>query len=148
MPKFKQQSISTQYANAHDQEDVDSEYVLIVIEHSESSALLISNYLFRSSYEDVWILDTGDTQHMTFQRDLFLTFQECQLNSIFLVDDTTHTPCGKGTVKVSLSRIGEKMISNVWYVPTFKNNLLSLVMIRQSNIQIFTNHIFITLIIL
>jgi hypothetical protein len=53
-----------------------------------------------------------------------------------LVDDTTHTPYGKGSVKVSLLGIGEKMISNVWYVPTFKNNLLSLVMIQQVGHQI------------
>jgi hypothetical protein len=73
---------------------------------------------------------------MTFRRDFFWTFQECQLNSIFLVDDTTHTPYGKGSVKVSLPGIGEKMISNVWYVPTFKKNLLSLVMIQQAGHQI------------
>jgi hypothetical protein len=53
-----------------------------------------------------------------------------------LADDTKHTPCGKGIVKVSLLGIRGKMISNVLYVPTFKKNLLSLVMIQQEGHQI------------
>jgi len=61
-------------------------------------------------------------------------------NSIFLADDTTNTPYGKGLVKVSLPEIGEKMISNFWYVPTFKNNLLYLVMIQQAVYQIIMEY--------
>ena len=45
-------------------------------------------------------------------------------------------PYGKGLVKFFLPDIGEKLISNVWYVSTFKKNLLSLVMIRQAGHQI------------
>jgi hypothetical protein len=70
---------------------------------------------------------------MNFIRDLFWNFQEFHLNSVFLVDNTKRTPYGKGVVKVYLLDIGEQMISNVWYVPTFKNNLLSLVTIRQGH---------------
>lgn len=51
-------------------------------------------------------------------------------HSIFLTDDTRHTPCGKCVVKVFLPRIGENLISNVWYVLTLKKNVLSLVTIR------------------
>jgi hypothetical protein len=73
---------------------------------------------------------------MTFRCDLFWNFQECHLNSVFLADNTKHTPNGKGVVKVYLPGIGERMISNVWYVPTFKKNLLSLVTIRQEGHQV------------
>ena len=45
-------------------------------------------------------------------------------------------PYGKGAVKFFLPGIREKLISNVWYVPTFKKKLLSLVMIRQAGHQI------------
>jgi hypothetical protein len=68
---------------------------------------------------------------MTFIRDFFWNFQEYHLNSAFLEDNTKHNPYGKGVVKVYLPNIGERMISNLWYVPTFKKNLLSLVMIQQ-----------------
>ena len=77
---------------------------------------------------------------MTCRRDFFWNFQECHLNSIFLADDTKHTPYGKGAVKVFLPDIGEKLISNVWYVPTFKKKLLSLVMIRQAGHKIIMEY--------
>jgi transposase InsO family protein len=73
---------------------------------------------------------------MTFRRDFFWNFQECHLYSISLADHTKHTPYGKGIVKVYFPDIGERMISNVWYVPTFKQNLLSLVTIRQEGHQV------------
>jgi hypothetical protein len=53
-----------------------------------------------------------------------------------LADDTTHIPQGKCSMKVFLPRIGEKWISNVWYVPSFKKKMLSLVTIRQASHQI------------
>jgi len=35
---------------------------------------------------------------MTCQRDFFWNFQDWQLSSIFLAENTKHTPYGKGTV--------------------------------------------------
>ena len=61
----------------------------------------------------------------------FEIFKIANLIPFFLADDTKHTPYGKGAVKVFLPGTGEKMISNVWYVPSFKKKLLSLVTIRQ-----------------
>jgi hypothetical protein len=69
---------------------------------------------------------------MIYRRDYFWNYKYVQLNLIYLADDTTHIPQGKGSMKVFLPGIGEKRISNVWYVPTFKKKLLSLVTIRQA----------------
>ena len=119
IPKFHPNS--AQFAN--DEDDPNGfEYVFTNI---ESSALQVSTFL-RSDYEDAWIMDTGETQHMTFRREFFWSFQQCHLNSIYLVDKTKHNPSGKGVVKFFLPGIGERMISNVWYVPTFKKKLQSL----------------------
>jgi hypothetical protein len=90
----------------------------------------------RKDYEDDWILDTRATQHMCYIKYYFWTYQDMELNPIYLVDDTTHTPQGKGSVHFSLPGIGKVLLSNVWYVPTFKNNLLSLVLIRQGGHKI------------
>jgi len=73
---------------------------------------------------------------MTYRRDYFGNYKYVQLNPIYLADDTTHIPQGKSLVKVFLPGIGEKWISNVWYVPNFKKKLLSLVTIRQDGHQI------------
>jgi hypothetical protein len=66
---------------------------------------------------------------MTYPRDYFWNYQYVKLNHIYLVDDTTHITQGKGSVKVFLPGISEKWISNIWYVPSFKKKLLSLVTI-------------------
>jgi hypothetical protein len=87
------------------------------------------------SFENDWILDIGATQHMTYHIYYFWNYKYFQLNTIFLADDTNHIPQGKGSVKVFLPGIGEKWISNVWYVPIFKKKLLSLVTIKQAGHQ-------------
>ena len=69
---------------------------------------------------------------MNFRCDFFWNFQQFHLNSIYLADKTKHTPYGKGVVNFFLLGIGEKMISNVWYVLTFKKFFLSLVTIWQA----------------
>jgi hypothetical protein len=68
---------------------------------------------------------------MPYRRDYFWNYIDVQLNPIYLADDTTHITQGKGSVKVFLPGFGEKWISNVWYVPSFKKKMLSLVTIRQ-----------------
>eukprot|EP00253_Pinus_taeda_P034497 PITA_34497 len=103
IPKFQQHP--AQFAN--DQDEDNSEYVF-----TSSPVSQLSSHL-RSDYEDAWILDSGATQHMNCRHDFFWNFQDCQLNSIFLADDTKHTPYGKGAVKVFLRGNGEKKISNV-----------------------------------
>jgi hypothetical protein len=123
-PKFKKTSNSNsqqsaQYAEDQDYQDDQYEYVFSTVQHVDS-------------FENDWILDTGATQHMIYRRDYFWNYKYVQLNLIYLADDTTHIPQGKGSMKVFLPGIGEKRISNVWYVPTFKKNLLSLVTIRQA----------------
>jgi transposase InsO family protein len=73
---------------------------------------------------------------MTYRRDYFWNYKYVQLKPIYLADDTTHIPQGRGSVKFFLLGIFEKWISNVWYVPSFKKKLLSLVTIRQDGHKI------------
>jgi hypothetical protein len=73
----------------------------------------------RKDFEDDWILDTGATQHMCYGKDFFWTYQEMELNPIYLANDTTQTPQGKGSVQFFLPRIGKLLLSNIWYAPYF-----------------------------
>jgi hypothetical protein len=41
-------------------------------------------------------MDIGATQHMLYRKYFFWTYQDCNLNSLFLADDTNHIPQGKG----------------------------------------------------
>jgi hypothetical protein len=90
----------------------------------------------RKDFEDDCILDTGDTQQMCYIKDYFWTYHDTKVNPIYSVDDTSHTPQEKGSVHFILPRIGKVLLSNVWYVPYFKNIFLSLVLIREGGHQI------------
>ena len=84
MPKFKKISNSnsqksTQYAEDQNYQDDQYEYVFLAVQHVDS-------------FENYWILDIGDTQHMTYRRDYFWNYKDVQLKPIYLADDTTHIP--------------------------------------------------------
>jgi hypothetical protein len=85
-------------------------------------------------------LGTWATQHMTYHIDYFWNYKYVQLNPIYLDDETNHIPQGKGSMEAFLPGIGEKWISNVWHVPSFKKKLLSLVIIRQYGHQIIMQY--------
>ena len=80
----------------------------------------------KDSLDETWILDTGSTQHMTFQRKFIWNFRKEELRSINLADNTSNASVGIGDVKMLLLDGKAKIIKNVWYVPTLKKNLLSL----------------------
>jgi hypothetical protein len=117
-----------QYENT--EENKNFEYVFTSLQRTKTANKVQTTYSFRSDFEDVWIKDIGSSQHMTYRKYLFWNYKYNHLSSIFLVDDTTHIPQGKGLVKVFLPGIGESIISNVWYVPSFKKTLLSLILIH------------------
>jgi hypothetical protein len=127
-------NVSTSARYAHNQED---DFKLSTtnqgIDFADSIA---TNKLMRKDYEDDWIIDIGATQHMCYRKYYFWTYQDMEPNIIYLADGTTHTPQGKGPFHFSLPGIGKVLLSNVWYVPTFKNNSLSLALIRQGSHRI------------
>ena len=59
---------------------------------------------------------------MPYRRDYFWNYKYIQLNPIYLADDTTHIPQGKGSVKVFLPGIGEKWISNFGMYQLLRKN--------------------------
>ena len=76
-----------------------------------------------------WIIDSGATQHMTYERDNLSEYVEfkrpCKVN---LGDDRVILAYGKGTYRLTtdLNRSSQKIaLKNVLYLPELKRNLLS-----------------------
>lgn len=86
--------------------------------------------------DDEWILDTGASRHITCRRDLFWTFQESTSSSISLADNSSHQVLGSRHIKINFSTGVEALIQDVWYVPSLRKNLLSLVKLRKNGLQI------------
>ncbi len=77
--------------------------------------------------KDAWFIDYEASQHLTFQKEVFSTFEEFSLNhKVYLGDDNMFDVCGKGNIVFNLPNEISKCIGNVLYVPKLKNNLLSI----------------------
>jgi hypothetical protein len=75
-----------------------------------------------------WIVDSGATQHMTFEQEWFTTYEHISPRKVFMGDDTILEATGKGNIKATM-QVGGKLshptITQVLHVPKMKNNFLS-----------------------
>ena len=75
-----------------------------------------------------WIVDSGATQHMTFQQKWFTTYERISPRRVFMGDDTVLEAIGKGNIKATM-QVGGKLthttITQVLHVPKMKNSLIS-----------------------
>ena len=71
--------------------------------------------------KDVWIVDTGASNHMTGSPMVFLSFVTCEEGvNVSVADGKISTATGQGTVVVA-----DLVLNSVLYVPNFHYNLLS-----------------------
>ncbi len=49
-----------------------------------------------------WIVDSGATQHMTFQQEWFTTYERISPRRVFMADDTVLEAIGKGNIKATM----------------------------------------------
>ncbi|PNY01730.1 copia-type polyprotein, partial [Trifolium pratense] len=88
-----------------------------------------------------WFLDSGCSYHMAGNKDWFYDFDENYRDSVKLGDDSRMNVMGKGNVKLSINgRV--HILTDVYFIPGLKTNLLSIGQIQQKNTTIvFKNDI-------
>jgi transposase InsO family protein len=104
--KFQQQEVNAQ-----------------VVEPDEDQMFVATCFSTRSSSE-CWLIDSGCTNHMTYDRTLFKDLTPTQISKVRIGNGVYIAAKGKGTVVISTSS-GIKTISDVLYVPDIDQNLLS-----------------------
>ncbi|KAF7131949.1 hypothetical protein RHSIM_Rhsim09G0112600 [Rhododendron simsii] len=78
----------------------------------------------------VWIIDTGATNHMCSSLTLFTTYKSCPTQSFVELPDGSSTQITHiGTIKLSPTLT----LENVFHIPSFKYNLLSVSQLARSN---------------
>ena len=82
-----------------------------------SKALSVSDKLIN----DIWILDSGCTSHMSSRRD----FEESGKTKILLGDDHSVESRGIGSIRINTFGGSIKVLKNVKYVPELRRNLIS-----------------------
>lgn len=83
---------------------------------------------FESSLDqsDVWYLDNGASNHMTGNRSYFTTLDETITGKVKFGDDSRIVIKGKGSINFVFKNGVKKMMSNVYYIPGLRSNIISL----------------------
>ena len=74
----------------------------------------------------VWHLDTGASSHMTGARASFVTLDEKIKGSVRFGDGSLVEICGKGNVLFRCTDDNQRIMSNVFYIPKLRSNIISI----------------------
>ena len=75
---------------------------------------------------NVWFLDSGCNNHMTGNLEIFSSLDEIVKSDVTLGNDNKVEVKGKENINILTKKAGKKHISNVYFVPSLKYNLLSI----------------------
>ena len=75
--------------------------------------------------ETTWFLDSRCSNHMFGHKDFFSELDESFRKSVKLGDNSSIDVMGKGRIHLQVNHVSQ-VISEVFYIPELKNNLLSI----------------------
>ncbi|KAG8478421.1 hypothetical protein CXB51_028187 [Gossypium anomalum] len=96
-----------------------------VVEDYSDGELLVAS-VNNSKVSEEWILDSGCTFHMSPNRDWFTTYETVSEGVVLMGNNASCKIAGVGTIKVKMFDGVVRTLSDVWYVPELKRNLISL----------------------
>ncbi|KAA0040718.1 integrase [Cucumis melo var. makuwa] len=85
--------------------------------------------------EPTWYLDSGCSNHMTGNRSIFVTLDESFQSEVKTGDNTILQVKGQCDILVKTKK-GTKRVTNVFYVPGLKHNLLSIGQLLQRGLKV------------
>ena len=90
----------------------------------EEEQLFVASCFTSSISSDCWLIDSGCTNHMTGDEELFRELDRSQVSKVRIGNGAYIAVKGKGTIAIESCR-GTKLISDVLFVPEIDQNLLS-----------------------
>ncbi|XP_061336666.1 uncharacterized protein LOC133283767 [Gastrolobium bilobum] len=102
----------------------------------EDGTLLMVRNNNVGEHENTWYLDSGASNHICGKRNMFVKLDE-SVNGNISFEDESKTPVkGKCKILIRLKDGRHEFISNVYYVPNMKNNILSLGQLLQKGFDV------------
>ncbi|XP_070672030.1 uncharacterized protein [Malus domestica] len=87
----------------------------------------------------LWFLNSGCSNHMCGKRELFSMFDNNFRETVKLGNDTSPTVLGKGNIRMEMNGIVH-VITEVFFVPELKNNLLSIGQFQEKGLAVVMQH--------
>ena len=98
--------------------------VKVIVEELQDEQLFVVSCFATSSSPETWLIDSGYTNHMTYDQRLFKELNKTITSKVRIGNGAYLAVKGKGTVAIE-GHTGLKLIFNVLYVPEINQNLLS-----------------------
>lgn len=95
-----------------------------VADEDEEDQIFVATCSSTGNGSESWLIDSGCTNHMTYDRTLFKEFKPTGITKVRIGDGGYISVKGKGTIEISTSS-GTKRITDVLYVPDIDQNLSS-----------------------
>ncbi|TXG59678.1 hypothetical protein EZV62_014251 [Acer yangbiense] len=90
-----------------------------------SETLLLACNMAEDGANNKWFLDSGCSNHMCGEKEMFTQLDESCTSSVKFGNDTTVPVMGKGKISITLKDGSQNAISDVLLVPNLHKNLLS-----------------------
>lgn len=109
-------------------DDTEEDDELMVHEIVYLNERKVNPSIFESSHdtEKVWYLDNGASNHMCGERLFFIKLDETVTGKVRFGDDSRIDIRGKGSIRFVFEGGKKKILSNVYYIPGLKSNIISL----------------------
>ena len=86
--------------------------------------MFITCHVSQERNKNIWFLDSGCGNHMTGNKEFFESLDRSIKSEVKLGNNEIVEVSGKGTINV-ITKHGKKSISDVYFVPGLKHNLIS-----------------------
>ncbi|XP_016675110.1 uncharacterized protein [Gossypium hirsutum] len=108
----------------------------------EEPTLLLAHKNEESNDANIWYLENGVTNHMCRCKEAFVKLDEKVRGNVLFGDSLKVQIQGKCTILISLKDGGHSLITNVYYVPKLKSNILSLEQLLERGYEIYMKDCF------
>ena len=102
----------------------------------EDNHLFIAHSSTGATSDDVWFVDSGCSNHTSGTKSLFRELDESQKSEVKILNGTSITVEGRGTVVVITSHSSVKLIHDMQYIPCLAYNLLSVGQLLESGFSV------------
>ena len=106
---------------------------------SDHDQLFVVAFTTTTDDKESWYIDSGASQHLTYRREWFETYETIAPRKVYMGDDHPHEAIGKGTIRVNLYVNGGKIrgvFTDVLHVPNIANNLLSVSKMTSTGLRV------------
>ena len=105
------------------------------LDETEEMLLMAHDECDDEKSAEIWFLDSGCSNHMTGNKQWFTDIDEQYQQSVKLGDNSKMAVVGKGNIRLHVNGITQ-VITNVYYVPELKNNLISIGQLIEKGVSV------------